>query len=521
MGSDISHRAFYAKLELAPVVGPSAGMRTLRFLVVENEFLLDQEGGQQTVKDKGVQKFVVAEGTPPFPSPRPPSPVFLDWGGIERFFSNAAGLDIPRPRHIFQIAILGASTILPARTREILHSLRRLHDGPEGGGYAFLLDRVNAYSNKWDNTKTMVHPTCRERVPLIAEPGPRKPAESVRMRPERGAPQESRGAHARGLKAGEKTWRKKGIGLALPARRIPCGRASISKRGGSGTGYGDRACGGRRRILSTPAQRVPLVRLLQFKRRTTSPRKLFRARVVRQPLRTSSAVLRGTLRITPRSATPPHPKQQQCHHGQQEQEQQESCAVPGYASSSVSDVAPQPTCDETWDSTTSVDEFSDSAAATSLSHAAATTNPASSSSSHVSPTPLIPTPASPPPQTHHSNLNYHLQRLDSLPPAHPILSITLKEFLAILLNARQTGRWTAPDPAKFILSGTAAHAHAELDLQAQELDQVSYRGRNIQGVYVRRVTEEYIPNRKVCVYGCRSGGLHQWLTGARYRSPTP
>lgn len=290
-------------------------------------------------------------------------------------------------------------------------------------------------------------PKYRDRVPLIAKLGPRKPVEEVRL-------EQARKCRALAVKESWNPYRKR-AGLP-PALRIPRKRASISTRVGAGAGDRASACGGR--ILNNPALRVSCK--LQLKR--TSPRNSLRARV-RQATgpRTSSAV-RGTRVLLCTPGSTPLPKTR-CNQARV------------VSSSSVSAVTDS-----------SVASGALGRKVTILDHTLQTC-------------------------TQQDKLDYRLERLHVLREGEAIVEITFKEFLAVLLNARQNGRWTAPDPAKFTLSGAA-----DAPDTAEAETQVSYKGKKIDGIFMRRITENYTQNKKICVYGCKSDGLHQWLTGARY-----
>lgn len=100
--------------------------------------------------------------------------------------------------------------------------------------------------------------------------------------------------------------------------------------------------------------------------------------------------------------------------------------------------------------------------------------------------------------------------------SNPITDLTLKEFLAMLLNSRQRGRMTGSHCLEILPLGDAQD-----DGGAQDgVDQVFWNDRLVQGVLMRGLEPETMdkksPSSRICVFGCMRNGIHQWLTGTKY-----
>lgn len=126
-----------------------------------------------------------------------------------------------------------------------------------------------------------------------------------------------------------------------------------------------------------------------------------------------------------------------------------------------------------------------------------------------------------------NNLDYNLSRFSLLPSTESLTNITIKKFLAMLLNSRRLGQMTGLSwgskaskgelrPAVPLQPVNTGDDDVREVLQWQE---VFWEGRRIEGAVMRGILPERVEeggkSTKVCVYGCMSQGVHQWLSGTK------
>jgi hypothetical protein len=89
-----------------------------------------------------------------------------------------------------------------------------------------------------------------------------------------------------------------------------------------------------------------------------------------------------------------------------------------------------------------------------------------------------------------------------------ISSLKLKEFIAMLLQARRVGRCADDSRWKIV----AIHPETSLRYRLIWID------RPIPGIEMRGLKLDADGNKKHCIYGCVRNGSHQWLSGTKYHS---
>jgi len=106
--------------------------------------------------------------------------------------------------------------------------------------------------------------------------------------------------------------------------------------------------------------------------------------------------------------------------------------------------------------------------------------------------------------------------------SQPIIHVTLKEFLAMLLNSRQRGRMTGSVSLEiYPLHTLADNDAANGPVEDGTLDQLFWNDRPVQGVLMSGIEpepkplERRSPSSRICVFGCMRNGIHQWLTGTK------
>ena|SRR2546423_6781244 len=118
-----------------------------------------------------------------------------------------------------------------------------------------------------------------------------------------------------------------------------------------------------------------------------------------------------------------------------------------------------------------------------------------------------------------NKLDYKLARFSTLAESAPIVGITLKEFLAILLNTRQLGRMTGTGKMDIqLVEADPSSIPAHLVRPGEYISEILWEGRKLVGIFMSGFTPDSGSTNKttrVCVYGCLENGCHQWLSSTR------